>query len=332
MKSLSFLFSIIFLSFLLIQCGGNPEAEGDDFYAQGKYKQALSKYLEVKKNQPQNSIIDEKIALAYMQYGNEMFEKRSSLTSFVGNFEKAQEYIHPDEAGPDFKKEYSKTLYKLAVAYNTTKPDNEIQKEQYFSSTLENLEKALEYDPQNTEAEALLSEIKSANFQKMYDKGMEFYKQAKKEKTNGDLYLSAEFYLKRAVSFDPLNEEAKKQLSLIRKETLSIANPHSDFPYVVAAMQYRGPHLFIAFTGFNNIGEDMTFDPAKLILIDEEGNEYDYDKEQTAELKGGLTTAKVLKARERLDCDLAYKIAKSVKLSRLSYEMDNGAFIDKYFP
>ncbi len=324
--------SIIFiiLSLMLIQCSGNPEAEGDDLYAQGKYKQAIVKYMEVKKTQPENTTIDEKLTLAYMQAGKQLFEKRKNIKSFIGQSEKAQDYL-PEEGAPEFKKEYSQLLYQLAVAYNTVKPDNEIQKEQYFTSTLDNLELALNYDPTNTEADAMLSEIRAANFQKMYDKGMEFYNNAKKDK-NESLYLNAEFYFQRASSFDEENEDARKQLSAIRKKTIAIPNFNTDFPMAVGNWQYSKGYLYIAFTTFNNIGMEMKFDPNKVILVDVDGNEYTLDKEQTGKLEMGLTEEMTLKVDARKDCDLAFKVAKSVKLSHLSYEMETGVVVNKYFP
>lgn len=331
MKHLTAMLAIVVFALVFIQCAGNPEAEGDELYAQGKYKQAIAKYQQVKKSQPQNTTIKEKIALAYMQTGKQLFEKRKSIKAFIGNSDKAQEYL-PEEGSPEFKNEYSKLLYQLAVAYNTVKPDNEVQKEQYFTSVLDNLEIALAYDENNTEADAMLSEIKAANFQKMYDKGMDFFKHAKKEKNNGNLYLNAEFYLKRAVLFDEDNKDARKQISLVRKNTLSIPNFNTDFPYAISDRQYKGAHLLIAFTSFNNIGIKMKFDPSKLLLVDIDENEYSIDKKQTAKFENGLTEVKTLKVDERIDCDFAYKISKSVKLSHMSYEMDNGVVVNKYFP
>ena len=322
----------LFFSFILIRCGGNPEADGNEAYKRGEYKQAIAFYTQVKKSQPQNTTINEKIALSYMHYGKKLYDKRHNLKAFAGNFEKGESFIAAAETSEQFKKEYSTLLYQLAKAYYETNPTNEIQREQFFVKTLDYLDQALLNDMENAEADSLLSSIKRDHFQKMFDKGLSFYKQARKEKNNGDLYLSAEHYFSRAVSFNPDHEEARKYLKKTRKETLSILDYSSPFALAIAATTYKGGSFLIDFTGVNNSGEDLVFDPSKLVIIDDVENEYHFDKAETEQYKNGLTEVVTIKARDRVDGVLVYPLSKKTKLSRIQYEMPDGYVVKKYLP
>jgi len=322
---------LLFLSgSLFIRCGGNPEADGDQAYAKGNYNQALTYYLEVKKSQPNNPKINEKIALTYMQRGLQFFKKQHNLVAFDGNFDKGEEFI-PEETSENFNKEYSKMLYELGMAYHNSQPENQIQKEQYFTKMLDNLNDALLYDENNSAAKKALEDIKRENFQQTYDKGLRFFKQAKKEK-NLDLYLTAERYLNRAASFNPDSKEAQKDLKLVRKKTLSIVDMDETFPVAVADYKYQGKFLLIAFTGINNSGANFEFDPAKVKLIDIEENVYTFDAKETAKYDDGLTQKVILAPRKQLDGTLAFAIRRGVKISHLAYELAEGKEVKKYFP
>lgn len=324
--SISALLLILFLS----SCGGDPQAEGDEAYAQGKYSQALNFYLEAKKGRADKAKINEKIALTYMQRGLQFFKKRHNLASFIRNFEIGEERI-PEQTSESFNKEYSKLLYELAMAYHQTAPANEIQKEQYFTKTLEKLDDALTYDENNLEAEKALNEIRKANFEKTFEKGLGFYKKALKEK-NPDLFMAAERYLKRAVSFNAESAQAKKYLSRTRKKTLSIVDMEEIFPIAVADYKHNGKFLLIAFTAINNSGEPFTFDPAQVKLVDFDDNEYAADAKQTAKFEDGLKQPVTLQPRKQLDGTLAFALSGKIKISHIKYVLDDGDEIVKYFP
>ena len=70
----AFLSIVLFIAFLL-RCGGDPVAEGDKAYAEGNFNGALKAYFEAKKAQPDDQIINEKIALAYTQRGFDLYNK-----------------------------------------------------------------------------------------------------------------------------------------------------------------------------------------------------------------------------------------------------------------
>ncbi len=319
----------ILLSAFLLRCGGNPEAEGDQSFANGKYAQAISYYLEVKKNKADNPQLDEKIALSYMNKGFDLYQKRHNIQAFAGNFEKGQDFI-PEETSETFNKQYSVLLHKLAHAYYTTKPTNEIQKEQYFARTLELLDDALTFDETNAAAEKELSQIKSSNFKQTFKRGEHFYQQAQKEK-NPDLYLTAEHYLERAVDFAPDNKDARKILQKVRKKTIAILNMDSDFPIAVPDKKYQKGFWMIAFTAMNNGSETIVFDPQKVTILDANEQVFQPDPEFTAKLDDGLVKAVSLKPRKQLDGSLAFKTQKAVKIKSIQYDLGNDKIVKKNF-
>jgi hypothetical protein len=331
MKYLFSFFVISFTGFLIFSCGSDPVADGDRAYSEGSYGPALNYYMQAKKEQPENSLIDEKIALTYMKRGHKLFQRTKNIDSFSGNFEKGERFI-PDDITPEFEAQYSDMLFHFANAYHQTKPLNEIQKEQYFTKTLDNLEKALAYDENNTAADSLLASIKQQNFQRMFDKGVDFLKQAKKERTNEELYMTAERYLKRAVFFNPESEEAAKQLKDTREKTIRILDTDQVFPFAIAGIKRSGNFLLFDITGLNNSGDVLQFDPEKLTLKDVEGNTHVIDSEETSKYESGLTEKVSLNARERVEGIAAFAIDRSVKADYLNYQIDEYLASKKYLP
>lgn len=327
----AFLSIVLFIAFLL-RCGGDPIAEGDKAYTEGNFNGALKAYFEAKKAQPDNQIIQEKIALAYTQRGLDLYKKTKNLNTFIGNHEKALDYVPKDMASETFKKEYSQLLLKLAQAYYSTKPENPIQEEQYFAKTLDYLDEALLLDDQNTVADSMLNAIRNANFQKMFDKGETFLVQAQKEKKNPELYLSAEFYINRAVSFDPTDEKAQKYLKQVREQTLKILDLKKDIPLAVANMKRTVTHILLDITVFNNTGVDIQFDPKKLKIIDVNNNEYELDIKESDKYDRALTEVVKMEPRKQIDGNVVFAVGKSVQLLCLEYELENGILSKKYFP
>lgn len=332
MRYLTALFAIILLIIFMWRCGGDPLAAGDKAYNDGNYDEALKNYFEAKKNQPQNQLINEKIALSYAQRGLSLYNRAKNVASFVGNFEKGREYIPQEKSSAAFNKEYSRLLYELAKAHHKTKPENPLQEEQYFAKTLSYLDEALLLDYENEQADSLLAAIREANFQKMFDKGMKFLNQGKKEKGNPELFVSADFYLNRAVSFDPTNAEAQKYLKEVRQKLLNILDLNTDFPMAIVHKKYTANHLLLDISALNNLGETMNFDPVKLKIVDLENNEYGVDPQETQKYENALTKVIPVENRKTLDGNVAFKISPTLPLSYLKYELDTGKISKKYFP
>ncbi len=329
-----FLGLILVSSLMLSHCGKNLEAQGDEAYAKGKYNQALTYYLKVKKEQPDNARINEKLALTYMQRGFLLYKLRKNVDAFQLNYEKSQEFLPSDSLRPEFKKEYSKLLYELALAYHNATPKNDIQKEKFFTLTLDYLQKALEYDPNNTLADAKLSEIRTENFQKYFDRGKAFYQKAKKDRRNANLYLSAEAYLLQAVRLNPNNKEAQNLLKKVRQKTIAILDISNDLPLALAItdrQNFKG-HLALSIVVFNNTVDPYTIDPQRFKLIDKQEKTYTFVPEVTAQFSKGLTEPITIEPKKDQNVVLVFPLPAQSAPDRLIYETEDGFVIGKYFP
>ncbi|KAA3613186.1 MAG: DUF4352 domain-containing protein [Calditrichaeota bacterium] len=330
MKQLVLLIFIV-STFFLLQCGGSKLEEGDQQYAQKKYTHALNNYLAYKKDNPQDESVNSKIALSYMNRGKELYTKTRNIETFSGNFEKANKFLGNGFSTTEHKNEYSELLFDLALAYKATKPQNEIQKEQYFSNTLDYLAMALDNNENNYKADSLLNQIYDENFQKMYDKGIAFYNRAKKERNNPDLYLSAERYLKQAVEFNSASEEAEKYLSKTRKETIGILQSNYPFSFCVPNYQKKANIVYIDFTIQNFSTETITFEMDKLQLISTMGDAYKVDLKKTEELENAFVDKTKLEPRKMVDGQIAFVFAKDAQIESLNYFYEDKE-ITKYFP
>ena len=322
---------IFCLSIILLYtgCGSDPAAEGEKAMQNGEYALAVKHFMEAKKKNPQNQTYDEKIALALMHRGEELFGRTKNIKSLSGNFEKGLEYI-PEEPSPEFKKEYSKILYVIGKAYLETKPENEKQKKEFLTMGMDYLEDAVYNDETNEEANKLLTDFKSKNFKKMMDRGMEYFNRAKKT-DSGDDYLSAEYYFKKAVDFDPENKEAQTYLSKTRKITMTILNYQEDLTFGIAADQRNSDNLVLEI-----VMQNFTNTPFKIIvdnfeLIDQEGNSYPIDKERTKKYASILKDQEI-KGGKQVKGVMAFTLPKTIKLECISYTRENGEVVKKYFP
>ncbi len=322
MKYFKISFIILILFSLIWQCGKNLETEGDDAYARGQYNQALTFYLKVKENQPNNARLNEKIALTYMQRGFKLYTLRKNVDAFQLNYEKSLEFAPKDSLSENFKKNYSKLLYKLALAYHNAKPMNDIQKEKFFNLTLNYLEKALDYDYSNTQADAKLAEIRTTNFQKYFNKGKDFYQRALKDPRNTNLFLSAEHYLLQAVRMDANNPDAQKLLSKVRNKTLAILEIDNDLPIdlAVGGRKYSGNDLVLSITVFNNTIDPISIDPNRFHLYDRDENEYSVNLKATADYSKGLAEPQAIKPKKDGVWVIVFTIKKSVQVDRLESE------------
>jgi tetratricopeptide (TPR) repeat protein len=325
-------FVFLVLTIFLVQCSGSKLEEGDDLYNQGNYSQAINSYLEYKKSNPDDKSVNPKIALSYMHKGNQLYKKTRNIETFNGNFKRAQDILETGFTVPQHKKEYSDLLYELAVAYKKTPSENTLQKEQYFDYTLDYLSLALDYNPDNKKADSLISKIYQDNFQQMFDKGVQFYDRAQKEKNNPDLYLSAESYLSKAVAFSFGDEQAEKYLSKTRQKTLGILKSHHPISFCVPAYKIDKGIVFIDLTAQNFSNEPINFELSKLKLTSFDGEVFDIDLQKTKALEKAIVDKTVIAPRKRIDGQLIFSIKPNVRLETISYQVDDKNSVIKYFP
>lgn len=335
MKTPKFLFSFIILcclSFVTMHCGSDPAVEGEKALESANYNMAIKHFLEARKSNPNEAqTYEEKIALSFMLKGKSLFERSKNVKSFSGNFEKSLEYI-PDDPSEYFKKEYSKILFALGNGYLQARPENEIQKEEYLNKSIQYLEDALYNDENNSSADSLLAKIKADNFQKMLNKGKDFYTKAGKTK-NGDHYITAEYYFQRAFYFDIYNDEAKKMLSKTRKKTLSVLNNREDFAIAVADMNRQSKSLILDLTIKNYATSPVSIDIQNFEIVDLDGKSYPLNKNMM-DTKFKDKTLKNQKLAELKFADgiIVFSISSKVKIDYLGYRLNEDETVKKYFP
>jgi hypothetical protein len=317
---------------VFFHCGSDPAAEGDKAFESANYNLAIKHFLEARKANPTEAqTYEEKIALAYMLRGKSMFDRNKNVKSFSGNFEKSLEYI-PGSPSDYFKKEYSKILFALGNAYQNARPENEIQKEEYLNKSIQYLEDALYNDENNSSADSLLAKIKVDNFQKMLNKGKDFYTKAGKTK-NGDHYITAEYYFQRASYFDIYNDEAKKMLSKTRNKTLSVLNNREDFAMAVADMNRQSKSLILDLTIKNYATSPVSIDIKNFEIVDLDGKSYPLDKNMMdTKFKGKTLKNQELAELKFADGIIVFSISSRVKIEYLGYRLNEDETVKKYFP
>jgi len=318
------------LTIFLFGCGGDSYEDGVNALQKGDYNMAIKYLSEAKKATPENPVVQEKLSLAYMLKGKDLYKKTKNISTFTGNFFKGEEFI-PAEPTLEFQVEYSNLLFDLAKAYQKTKPENDVQKEDFMNKTIASLETAIGYNPDHTEAEELLNQIKSDNFSSILEKGKKLYTQAKKE-DNKDLYFTAEYYFKKANNFDPENKEAVKLLSSTRKKTLDVPDIGQDLALAIADYQYsKGSYIFDVYIQ-NNTPDPINIKHANFIFMDKDGKTYPLDKEKMKTFKTKTLQEKSLDDRNPASGIIAFKMKKKAKVDYIGYKLDEEKTVKKYFP
>ncbi|NOX38735.1 MAG: DUF4352 domain-containing protein [Calditrichaeota bacterium] len=254
---------------IFLACGGDPIQQGDQAFQQGKYSEAMKFYNEALKAQPDNPEIKKKIAFTYFKIGEHFFKTRRVIRAFEGQVEKGIQ-IAPDPDDPEYRRTLSQTYLALAQAYQQVKPENPVQKEQFFKKTLYYLEKAIETDSSNTEAQEALRVFSEKNFQEMLDRGLTAYKKGPKDPLE---YLVAEYYLERALKFNPDHKEAKRYLRLARKKGLDVLNINQDMPIAISSQLKKGRLLAYYIVIRNNTDEPRRVSSQNFYLITADGDE-----------------------------------------------------------
>ncbi len=320
----------VFIALIFVQCGSDPLEEAEKAFNKGDYSRAIVHYSEAKKQHPDRKSIDEKIAVSYMLHGQKLFQKTKNIKSFSKNFSRGAEFIPPEPAA-EFKKKYSEILASLARAYLNTKPENDIQKEEFLNQAIDQLEEAIYQDPDNQQAIDMLDKIKSENFQKMLDKGRSFYKQAIREKNN-DLFFSAEYYLKKARYFDPFSEESKKLLSKTRKKTLRVLDYRQDLAIAIVEQKWFKGTLLLDVEVENNTSNPVFVKAANFYITDTDGNRYELDGKMMKTLKVNVFKDQTVPVRKSVGGIIALKVAGKTDLEALHYRLDADKIFSKFFP
>jgi tetratricopeptide (TPR) repeat protein len=319
--------------FYFVACGGsNPADEGLRAFQEGDYNLAIKHFRQAQRSGLNSNMVVEKICLAYLYRGENLYNKTGNVKSFSGNFEKGLSLI-PDNPSQEFKQDYSKILLALGRAYYNSKSQNEIEEQQFLDKTLSHLEQSIVQDSTNVEAAELLNQIKSDNYQKWLSKGRDYYDKARR-KGNVDYFFSAEYYIKKAADFDPDNLEVEQFLTKIKKQTLSVLNYRDDVSLAIADYHRHKGKLFLDITIKNYLVEPVAVNLSNFSLVDKSGKNYSMDKKMMKEVFTDrcLKNIKLDSKKSYADGLLIFSVGQNSDIDYLAYNIDGQKMTKKYFP
>ncbi|GAB4343828.1 MAG: hypothetical protein Kow0037_32210 [Calditrichia bacterium] len=308
-----YLISTLFALFLYLSgCGPSKLEEANQAMKSGKYAQALKLYLELQKEQPENSDLKGKIALAYFKHGEEIYQQRKVLSAFEYRVEAGLKYL-PEDLPDSSRQMVSEVFHSLAKAYENAPPENEIQKKEFFKKALNYYEESLRYNPDNQAAKADFSMFKTSHFQEMLNRGKNYLKRGKSDPLN---YLTAEYYLEKAAQFDPENSEAQKLLKEARKAGLNVLDISQNVPLAVTD-QIKKSDFQAFFIVVQNLSDSkIEIKPENFIFISADGKEF---PGEISEKVGNPLPRKTLNPEEEASGVVALTVTPQPKISRIEY-------------
>lgn len=265
-------FSIILLSFLVFWiagCSKAPEERGDEALANGRYAEAVKAYLEAMQTAPDSDALKEKIATAYFRQGEKIYSLRKVIPAFEMRVEKGTEYL-PINLSDEMRHTVAEVNLKMAKAYLDARPENQIQKKEFFDKILYYLEETLAYDPANDRAGQMLSEFQKEHFQEMLTKGKSAYDKGKRDPVS---YITADYYLTNAIKFDPESKEAAKYLKLARQKALNVLDPTQSLPLAVTDQVKKEGFLALMVVVQNPDMPDQNISAGDFVLLTKDGQE-----------------------------------------------------------
>lgn len=269
MKQQFFIAAFMAVILLVAGCSKGVMESGDEAFQQQNYAEALKYYLEAAKEQPDNQALKEKIVLCFFREGESFYEKRQTVKAFEARVKSGLEYL-PENPSPELLQATSEIHLKLAVAYKNTKGDNPFQQKKNFETALAYLEKALEFNPNNTEAIQVMRQFKEENFMDIYEKGLAAYKKGVNDPLQ---YIAADHYLTNATFLDPTHSEAAKYLSLARQKALNILDPGLAVPIAVTDQMQNTDYVAFLIVVYNLLPEKLSVSAGDIYLVKKDGKE-----------------------------------------------------------
>ncbi len=255
---------------LLFGCSSDPVQEGDQAFQKGRYGPALKYYKTAYQAGTQTPELKEKMARAALNLGMKLYQQRRVIKALEARINEAENYLSGSAPSDSMNRALSEAYLMLAGAYDYERAENFIQKRKFFEAALENYRKAIALDSANTKARKAAREFQEKYFAKYFQKGLELFKAAKKDKAN---YFSAEYYFEKAYRMAPEHEEANDYLKRTRKAALPLLNLHQAFPFAISDKLEKPNWLaFYIFLQNNTLKKD-TVSAANFYLITEAGDE-----------------------------------------------------------
>ena len=223
----------------------------------------------------------------------------------------------------------------LANAYSNAKAKNEIEKNSYFSNSINLLRESLETDSTNLSADSLMSEIKQDHFKDLIQKGKDDYSKARRT-GNVNYYFSAEYYFQQAAKFDPRNYEIMNYLHNIQVHTLPVLNYKDGFSMAIVSKKYKNNELILDLVVKNYLQEKIPLKLENFELTDSEGNVHKvFQRGMDAQALFGekcIQDTMLTPANSGAEGLLVFSLTEETKLSHLSYKVSNSRVYKKYFP
>ncbi|MBN2709858.1 MAG: hypothetical protein JXR46_12500 [Calditrichaceae bacterium] len=330
-----FLFFSLILSILLIiaGCEKSDQEKGIEAFQADQYLDAIN-YLY--KSYQIDSIQfnqHEILALAFLYRGNELYGKTKNVKSFQGNIDEAKKFIRSN-ASDSLMSEYRKSLILLAQAYRVAKPKSDLERENFFSRALDNLNECLAIDSTDTEALRVMEEIKIDNFQALLDKANSAYERAGRTR-DYSLYNTAEYYVKQAAQMDSKHPDVRNLISKIRMRTVNILDPREGLSFAIYKELYE-KKFYILLTGIKNYwNRPVKINVDNFELMDVAGNKYTIDKR---ELEGrrifghpSITDTTLTPGNPFIEAELVFGVPEKVYLKQLIYHINDSDVKVKYF-
>jgi tetratricopeptide (TPR) repeat protein len=262
---------IAFFSIIIMTagCSKNLTENGDDAFASKNYTEALKYYLQAAKENPDDSVLYEKIALAYFREGEQFYEKRHVIKAFEARMKSGLQYL-PVNPTREMLKEVSNTYLKLAYAYKEARAENPFEERKFLNNALGNIEKSLAIDSTNNEARQALQSFKEEYFMGILEKGLTCYKKGTFDPLQ---YIAADYYLTNAVKLDPDNPEALKYRSMARKKGLNLLDPGLDVPIAITDRMQNSEYTAFLVVIYNLLPGNLYVSADHFVLIKENGQE-----------------------------------------------------------
>ena len=322
---------ISLLLFLLTACGGDKSVDAEKAFLQGDYTKAIEGYLQVHKQDSTNQRVRERLALAYMYRGQELYKKINNLSSFVRNFEEGQKYI-PLEPSSEFNRVYSQIVFQVGQAYYKARPANEVEKEMNLNKTTTLMHQALDLDSTNVDAQNILDEIKLNNFQKIVDKATGIFNRAQ-SRNDVNLYFDALTQIRKAQNMGGTTPELRRMLSRIYNKTLGVLNFEDGLALAVLNEEYVSSKMIFSLVIRNYLSAPVTLSFDNFVLADYRGNQYNVDKEIMARDYNMIGIKQLaLNHGEDMGGFLVFTVPDSVSFDYIGYRIGAGRLSKKYFP
>lgn len=325
MKKFNYLILVVLTMIFLFSCAKNPIQKGDEALQKGQYAEALKAYTEALKAQPDNQALKEKMAIAYLKQGESIYRRMHVISAFEARVTTALKYI-PEQPSTELQNTLSQIYYELALAYKDAQPENPYQKLKYFKKTMDYLEKSLNYNPENQQAQTALENFKKAHFQEMFDKGKDYLKKAKRDPVH---YIAAEYYLSNAYKLDPQNKQVQKYLTLVRKKYLNILDPGQDVPIAITDQLKKKGFLAFLVVVKNQTEADLPISAKNFYLISATGEAI---PGSASDQFANPLANKTLSDYEEAEGVVAFPVKPGQKYVRLEFRKDNQVLGYKNLP